>query len=635
MPAHWRVARLSGAALIALAAVVPVLMSGVMYRSFEVVKLSALAPLALMALGAAAFAPIESGRKQWFGAVEVAGIALLVFLLIAGTGTALSETPAVAFFGNYFRREGLMAWVSYGALFLALRLWAQEESRATGFLDTMLVTSAIPAVYALLQRFGLDFYSTSGFEAALPRPGGSLGNSLFLGAYLAMLLPLALVKAVQTRRRLAPCVAWVSLAGTQALALVFTLSRGPLIAVMAGSALLACLAAARWRRRVVLLCAAGSIVVCAAGVGAINFIPSLGKLASENPVLGRLVYSPDKNLSYASYGASRNIATRLGVWQAGMATLGAAPLQQQLIGYGPESAYQHYLAHIPPLVMQFEGYWESNTFDRLHSDILDITLNFGILGWLVYCLFFCAVIYTGAKTLFGLSGGAAAWVFVAVSFWSGVVASVLSIVLGFSGAAWPAFALGLAGGWCLFLIGCAWRSLALRTAPPRGAEPRHWGLVAGLTCALIIFWFDAQVNIPVIATRVISFSCAALLLVLSSGVTPADDGDRPDLPRADYLDYLMWGLCFALVAACASFLPPVLEGSGIPQLGLRLLPMAAMILIMGLLLWSGWNQTSAGAGLRLLCSLATALAIPAAFALAQYAAAVNLADRRASCRERV
>jgi O-antigen ligase/tetratricopeptide (TPR) repeat protein len=616
---------LAGACVVAVVAAAPVLMSGVMDRGFEIAKLSLAEPLALLALGAALLAGGWRWVMQQGVATKTASISLVAFLVSAGVSAGLSDLPEVALFGSYFRREGLVAWCAYGAFFFAVLGWARSSGRVAGFLDALLLASVIPVVYALQQRLDLNFFALATRDVT--RPGGTLGNPVLLAAYLALLLPITTVRCWQARRRPPELALWSTVGVLQACGLLVTQSRGPLLAVMLGMLMLACLGAAYARARRVLLSAAALCAVTVVSVIAINTLPSAKQRVQDIPVVGRLVFSLDREAGGATARASRSAAARLGIWAAGAETFAAAPLRQQLIGYGPESAYLNYFPHIPALVMRTEGYGAASSYDRLHADTLDIGLNFGLLGWLVYCLFFGSVVYAAARALFGLSGRGPPWIFFAVMVCGSVLSSTAAVLAGLASAAVPAFGLGVGAGWFLFLVGCAWRALRRGVSQPAGILAGHWVLLAGMTSALLVFWFDAQINIPVLTTRLISFAIAALILVTAEGMMrSAEDGAGGESAASDSL--WVWGAAFTLVAACASFLPiAIFDATTGAQASqhwlLRVLPILSFLPVAALAAWARARE-SAGVSRSVARSwLAIAVGLPVFYAACHFALMVR------------
>ncbi len=580
---------LAGICVTAIVASVPILMSGVMDRGIEIMKLSVAAPLAVLALGAA----LLSGEgKRWAEHSAVSKIAagsLILFLVIAAVSAAFSDNPQVATFGEYYRREGVLTWWIYGALFFAVLTWAHRPDRIAGVLDALLLASVIPVTYALEQRFDLNFFLLNTRDLA--RPGGTLGNPVFLAAYLALLLPITGARCWQTRRQPRLLALWSVVALLQMTGLLVTQTRGPLLALLIGLLMLACLAAAYARARCVLLSAIVLLAGAFSSILAINMLPAAGQRLQDVPVIGRMVIRLDRVATGAPTRATRSVAARLGLWQTGVETFAAAPLPRQLIGYGPESAYLNYFSHLPALVMQVDDYAASKTYDRLHADTLDIGLNFGLIGWLAYCLFFGSVVYAAARSLFGFAGRA--WVFFSTMVVGGAAGAAAAVLTGFASAALPAFGLGIGAGWYLFLLTCAWRSIKHGVSAGAGPIAGHWALLASLTIALIGFWLDAQINIPVLTTRLISFLIAALILVIAgemSRTIAASESESESDSACRGESLWISGVALTFVAACASFLPMAIFDSpaGDPDKWRWLPRLLPLLSFLPFVAWAGW-----------------------------------------------
>ena len=612
--------------MIALVVATPIMMNGVMNRGFEISKLAVAQPLAFLALGAALVAGVLGRVLQNRGAPAWACAAFALFLAVGAVSTALSDTTTAAFFGSYYRREGLLAWMAYAAAFFALLALIRDDDRAQRYLDALLLASIVPCAYAIEQRYGLDFLFIANRD--LSRPNGTLGNPVFLAAYLALLVPLTAARAWQSRRDLAHLGLWVLLALLQIGTLLVTQTRGPLLGLAGALALFAACVSMQMRARKAFICGMGLFAAGLAGLAAINVFPAAARWAGEVPVVSRMVFSLDRSASSATTLASRSASTRLGIWQAGADAFAAASPANQLIGYGPESAYVHYFQHMPAAVMRTEGYWESNSFDRLHADAIDIGMNFGALGWLAYALFFCSVIYAGARALFGLVGAAPLWMFVACTFWGGAFAAAAAIQVGLPSAAVPAFTLGMGAGWFAFLLGCVWRSLSAKRVDAPLLPADRWALLAALTCSLLAFWMDAQINIPVMTTRFISFGICALILVLASGQLEEPAEEKPGSGASDRVLGMALVVAFALTATCASFLAPAYDHSAAGSWGaswpVRIAPMIGLLLVGAWASWMHARPTMAERWQMVRLWASVALLPPALYALLHYLLAVEI-----------
>ncbi|MBN8474956.1 O-antigen ligase family protein [Sulfuritalea sp.] len=544
---------LAGTLILAIVSATPIMMSSIMDRGYEVAKLALAEPLALLALASILMA--KGWRRQGAGSGEarVATLCFLAFLLLAGISTLLSAQPAVAFFGGYFRREGLLAWTAYAAFFIAVLRWTPGRSRSgvIEIVELLLLASVIPAAYAIQQRLGLDFFFVGNRDPG--RPNGTLGNPVFLGAYFAVLLPVAVVRCWLGRHRLAELALWLPIILLQATGLLISQSRGPLLALVLGLGLLAVLAAGFRRSRGTFVAIGVLLVAVIAMLVLINANVTAQRVARDLPVLGRLIYNLEGSQpGTATSLASRSTAARLGIWKAATETYVAAPTSAKLFGFGPESAYTHYYPHLPDEVMQVDGYWQSNSYDRFHADTLDIALNYGIFGWLAYFGLFSAVLIAAARALFGVGGR---WLYLAFTLIPLAVAAIaagLARFVGLPSTMVPAVGIGVGGGWLLVLAAFAWR--ASRNGLPESlrSRPELWMLLAALTSSLLVFWIDVQVNIPTLTSRLISFGIAALVLAVASGLSNPAGEESPVLATTP-----SWAVVFPIIAACASFLPAV------------------------------------------------------------------------------
>ncbi len=150
-----------------------------------------------------------------------------------------SIIPQLSWLGSYRRAQGTVAFLCYLIIFLLL---VSELRRADQLkrLQFILILTSIPAAsYAILQRFSMDPLPWKGLVG---RSSSTMGNPIFLGGYLAMVLPLTLCRMAEGFGRLRQkaarkpgvlliCSCMLALI-LQAGALIATQSRGPLIGLV-------------------------------------------------------------------------------------------------------------------------------------------------------------------------------------------------------------------------------------------------------------------------------------------------------------------------------------------------------------------------------------------------------------------
>ena len=435
--------------------------------------------------------------------------------------------------------------------------WASTSSRVGTVARAAVFASIIPVAYAVQQRLDMDFWVVTNLD--LSRANSTLGNPNFFAAYLGLLLPVSLGLGWIARTRPSESRLWWAIAASQVLGIVLTQSRGSLAASMLAIVVLCCLLAALHRARRVFFTAAVAFGIAVVFVAALNVVPGARGWVRDIPIANRFVFSLASDAGEITKAASRSVLTRLAIWQSGTDAFAAASPTHRIWGYGPDSAYIHYYPHMQAKVMQTEGYWALTTFDRLHADTLDIGLNFGLAGWLAICVLFGATLFAAARRLFSLGSGVAALLFVGTATCGGVSAFAAAVMLGVPGAGVPAFGLGIGIGWSLFFVACSLRELAKPDPDSSPVVDMQVILMAAFASSALFYWCDAQVNIPVLSTRLVVFSILALVLALDRqwSAAPRRVGKRAGNGGADWA----WGGGYSLTAAFASFVP-MLSNSG-------------------------------------------------------------------------
>lgn len=252
--------------------VVPLFFNVYSQRVFEPDKISLLRSLALIAIVAWGIKQVDglriregekvepengsgAGKTAWWRRPLVVPILLLaaVYLL----STLLSVVPRQSFWGSYQRLQGTFTMLSYMVFFLvildSLRTRAQWQR-----LQYAIILASLPiALYGVLQKAQMDPLNWGGDTAT--RVTANLGNSIFLAAYLIMVVPLTIERLVAATRRMLGDAGTTTDALTagallfvlvvQLLAIVFTQSRGPWLGLATGLYLLVLLSLTSLRQR--------------------------------------------------------------------------------------------------------------------------------------------------------------------------------------------------------------------------------------------------------------------------------------------------------------------------------------------------------------------------------------------------
>jgi len=348
-----------------------------------------------------AWAPWLPDPRRWLRRplvrpiLGVAGVTLL--------STLASLNPLISAWGTYHRQQGayFSACLILWSLLIAARLRGPARQRLT-------VTIVIAGVLVALTPFAETFLRHK--NPFTWRPGGSLGNPIFLGAYLIMTLPFTLaglIGALQTepRSRLR-LFAWSGAAALQATALLATQSRGPWVGALVGLALFAALTFGPGHRRWVLGIMAVITALVAVLVAGFKFGLVPGEQISRLPYLRRIVAATDLT--------GGTVRVRLVLWQAAAGVLARWPhvglepdplrFLRPLVGYGPDTGSVVYTAVYPPELAHIED--PSAIWDRAHNETLDLLVMQGALGLLATAVLGLACLRRGLSLWRAASGPA-------------------------------------------------------------------------------------------------------------------------------------------------------------------------------------------------------------------------------------
>lgn len=467
-----------------LAAAVVVLLLGLPYGELglESARWLVLRPLAALAVGAAVAAALAArgGRlperpRHLRSPVAVAALALAAALTVA---TLLSIAPARAFHGAPPRLAGLASLLAPLALLVVAAPRLAAAAARERLLSALVAAGGALAVWALAARAGLDPLAWR--DLAAPRVSGPQANPLFLGAALALLVPIALARAIAAGRRGARAsalAAW-AVAALQLAAALAAGARGPLLGLAGGLGLAALAAALRaGRRRLALAVVAG---VLAVGLAVPLLAPGPGGAAEK---LGR------------AFDLERGTgAQRLRLWRGTWDLLAAEPARLAS-GYGPETLALVLPPHLPE---ETPGlfYRPDLYHDRAHNLLLDAAASAGLPGALACLALLVAALgrafaeagFAGAERRLALASAAAA-----------LALGALALALG--GPPFLAAAIGVAP--VLAALGVVARGGS-------AAAGRAWwplGVAAALAASLI----ESQVGLRTAATETLVALLAALV----------------------------------------------------------------------------------------------------------------------------
>lgn len=131
-----------------------------------------------------------NGRRAFWRKPLVLPVLVLVAIYLIST--IFSITPRVSLLGSYQRLQGTYSTLAYVVIFaiMAADLRSRSQIRRVG--TAVIIASISVSFYGLLQHFGLDPLPWGGDVQI--RVASSMGNSIFVAAFLIMVVPLTLAR---------------------------------------------------------------------------------------------------------------------------------------------------------------------------------------------------------------------------------------------------------------------------------------------------------------------------------------------------------------------------------------------------------------------------------------------------------
>ncbi len=443
--------------------------------------------------------------------VPIAGVALLL-LLVYLVSTIASVSPRVSWWGSYQRMQGTYTFLAYLGLFFLVLSVLRRADQLHRLITVLLLTSFPVALYAILQHYGMSLlqFSEVGVET---RVISTLGNAIFLAAYLAMVVPLTLwriLDAVGEFRRspyqaLSAGLVYSGLCLLQLGALVFTQSRGPLLGLLAELFVFVLLIALVRRRR---RWAVAGVLVAAVPLA---FILVLNVPSLPTEPLRRLPYVA--RFGELAGAGAQTVEARALAWDTVLEAVRAEPVRA-LVGYGPETMKSVLTRFMPAQLWVLQGGGQYGTFDRAHNAVFDALYAGGVAGALLYLLLYATVFYQALRwmglvstarqrsALIGLLAGGTGLGLIVPWLWPGDPA--LAAI---------GMPVGMLAGLVLFLLG---RLLAMPTAD-EAADDSRLLLLSALLAAIIGHFVEVQTGIEIVATQSYFWLYTALLVLLGTG----------------------------------------------------------------------------------------------------------------------
>src|SRR5581483_11488570 len=518
-----------------LVTLTPVFFNVASGRGFEPDKLALVRLLALV-MGAAWLVKLLDGRKD--RAATAAELSLFRHPLMWAAGalavaylvsTVFSLLPAISWWGSYTRLQGTYTTLSYMLIFAAVAAHLRRREQVDRLLDAISAAGFAVALYGILQHFGADPLPWG--SGAIGRSASTAGNAVFMAGYLGMVVPLSIYRAYGCwfsgglyagpwhwlRRGV-----WLAVVVSEVLAMVFSLSRGPELGLVAGLASWAVVELSRhrpsWRGAI-----SGAIALPLLLAALLNVPRGPLQAATDLPGI-RLV-------SQFVESRGQSVSIRVELWKSVVAAMAPhdpirTPQGQDdrfnsirlIVGYGPEVTYEALARFLPEELLHLDP----EQWDRPHNETLGSLISTGMLGALACLGLFASAFYWAFEWL-GFVQSNHRWLYwctVTLGVAGGGVVAVL-------GAGAPYVGMGLSGG--LLAAAIAWPLLAGGRERIKGAGLQP-GLLAALVAVLVMHFAETQFNFVISTTGLQFWVSLGLLLAVCSGRIEDDVIALPSSP---------------------------------------------------------------------------------------------------------
>ena len=363
----------------------------------------------------AAIAPAYRPRRSIVLLLLAAGLAA------AGVSAILGASPQRSFWSSYERMHGILDSAHWAALTLVGACVLRKREHWVALLHANLAVGFVVAGLALVQHFGVPDVPFYGDRLPVPmaRPGSTLGNPIYLGAYAVLNAMLALGLLVHNctspleglpargqrtpkRRRARPGrgagrpplrpprlqralpAGWLAACATVHLwAALLAGSRGPLFGAIFGMMALAvvCTFLARGRWRIAALSAVAALAVLGSAPLLIgNLAPPGVVKALDLPRAARRIVRIDLD--------HPTVQTRLTAWRAGIDGFADRPA----FGWGPGNFMAPFARHGADWPKRMEPH------DHAHSTFVEKLATEGAAGAALYLALWVATGIALART---------------------------------------------------------------------------------------------------------------------------------------------------------------------------------------------------------------------------------------------
>ncbi|MEK7309464.1 MAG: O-antigen ligase family protein [Planctomycetota bacterium] len=372
-------------------------------------------------------------------------LTFLAFITFYIVSVIFSAVPYNSLWGGYDRMQGLYTNGSFWVIFILAAINIKTREQAERLISAIIFTSVPIVAYCFIQRLRLDPVPWQAMDPSI-RVSATMGNPIFLSAYLIITIPLTISRFVRNlyENNMVSYTLYGLLVFLQVITVFLSQSRGPMMGMFGGIFLFILIYAWAYRKRKLLWGIISASVIgliflflfnlshivkfqnppdTVGGYGAMpsSTLPPGGNTNTAKAPISTTAVGPMEALWHKTFGKLMNIQylrqfgrllerdqhssgrTRIILWKGVWKLITDKDERYRFfIGYGPESLSTVYYKNYTMELASLEG---SNVHaDRTHNHYLDVWVMHGLLGLIAYLAMLAAIFYTAYKTIRSIRG---------------------------------------------------------------------------------------------------------------------------------------------------------------------------------------------------------------------------------------
>lgn len=298
-----------------------------------------------------------------------------MYLVIVVISTIFAVNRTQALLGRPLREEGLAAMLCYGVIYYVSSKYYTVNKKHLKFI---LISASIIAIYGIIQYFGYNIIPPDVYRVNLSNQSYStLGNRNFVGSYLVLTLPLAIIGYLYSNKIFYLVVSLILYT-----CLLCTLTRGAWLGFLCSMVFiyLYIIKNKLYIRRLVLI----SILIFAITIGF--------NLINNGAVFGRFTSIGKDITSIVNNNSDNAGSNRVFIWKRAVKLIPERPM----FGSGPDNFGIVFMNKF-----QNEVYkdWTYIYVDKAHNELLQMAIATGVPSLILYLSFLFFILKKGFKQI--------------------------------------------------------------------------------------------------------------------------------------------------------------------------------------------------------------------------------------------